>query len=189
MQRRIDVNHSNINMFYLWPRCLTSPLTLIPNCKVTSWNCLISSDPLKSKVIEMKSTSTLDNLEIWHSLCMTLSVTLTLNSQGHTLKGHMYFQKLLNMHIAPLIHVHCVLWKEIEYQIWSSQACKGFLLPLPCRSCYEWYHIVFLCWICIECMSSEPLWKMYLYGNKHFATWKQSKMFWMSFLYIALALN
>ena len=71
--------------------------------------------------------------------------------------------KLFNMHIAPLI-----LWKEIEYQIWSSQSCKGFMLPLPCSWCYEWYHIVFLCWICIECMSSEPLWKMYLHGNKHF---------------------
>ena len=71
--------------------------------------------------------------------------------------------KLLNMHIASLI-----LWKEFEYQIWSSQACKGFLLLLPCRWCYEWYHITFLCWICIECLSSEPLWKMYLYVNKHF---------------------
>ena len=27
---------------------------------------------------------------------------------------------------------------------------------------------MFLCWICIECISSEPLWKMYLHGNKHF---------------------
>ena len=71
--------------------------------------------------------------------------------------------KLFNMHIAPFL-----LWKEIEYQIWSSQACKGFMLPLPCSWCYEWYHIVFLYWICIECMSSEPLWKMYLHGNKHF---------------------
>ena len=43
--------------------------------------------------------------------------------------------KLFNMHIAPLI-----LWKEIEYQIWSSQACKGFMFPLPCSWCYEWYH-------------------------------------------------
>ena len=59
-------------------------------------------------------------------------------------------------------------WKEIEYQIWSSQTCKGFLLPLPCSWCYEWYHIVFLCWICIECMSPEPLWKMYLHGNIEF---------------------
>ena len=74
--------------------------------------------------------------------------------------------KLFNMHIAPHI-----LWKEIEYQIWSSQACKGFMLPLPCSWCYEWYHIVILCWICIECMSSEPLWKMYLHGNKHFEFW------------------
>ena len=71
--------------------------------------------------------------------------------------------KLFNMHIAPFL-----LWKEIEYQIWSSQACKGFMLPLPCSWCYEWYHIVFLCRICIECMSSEPLCKMYLHGNKHF---------------------
>ena len=31
--------------------------------------------------------------------------------------------KLFNMHIAPLI-----LWNEIEYQIGSPQACKGFLL-------------------------------------------------------------
>ena len=71
--------------------------------------------------------------------------------------------KLFNMHIAPFL-----LWKEVEYQIWSSQACKGFMLPLPCSWCYEWYHIVFLYWICIECMSYEPLWKMYLHGNKHF---------------------
>ena len=71
--------------------------------------------------------------------------------------------KLFNIHFAPFL-----LWKEIEYHIWSSQACKGFMLPLPCSWCYELYHIVFLGWICIECMSSEPLWKMYLHGNKHF---------------------
>ena len=90
--------------------------------------------------------------------------------------------KLFNMHFAPLI-----LWKEIEYQIYSSQAYKGFMLPLPCSLCYEWYHIVFLCWICIESMPSEPLWKMYLHGNKHFLNlnlkfdvikWKHFPRYW-----------
>ena len=44
--------------------------------------------------------------------------------------------KLLNMHIAPLI-----LWK-------INWVLSDMELPLPYRWFYEWYHILFLCWIC-----------------------------------------
>ena len=98
---------------------------------------------------------------LWYNLAQAMKCDIYL-------KLWSYAQNCLICTLHPFL-----LWKEIEYQIWSSQACKGFMLPLPCSWCYEWYHIVFLYWICIECMSSEPLWKMYLHGNKHFLNLKK----------------